>query len=285
MKTANAMQLKARIKARAKEAHVSPQLMLQDYLLERLLERVSLSEYRANVVVKGGMLISSLIGVENRVTKDLDTTVRGFALTHDSAERAFRTICAVEVDDGLSFHFVRTEEIREVDEYPGIRVYVKAVYPPLEVPLSIDVTTGDAITPDAIEYQFPLAFDDYSVSLMAYPVATVLAEKLETVIVRGVANTRPRDYYDIHKILAIRESALDLNELAAALNATAERRGSRDVLDGYRAAMGLVVQDRTMLSRWSRYAKDYSYVGDLSLQRACDDVVSIMDKIKAVARR
>jgi hypothetical protein len=159
------------------------------------------------------------------------------------------------------------------------------VYPPLEVPLSIDVTTGDAITPDAIEYQFPLAFDDYSVSLMTYPVATVLAEKLETVIVRGVANTRPRDYYDIHKILAIRESALDLNELAAALNATAERRGSRDALDGYREVMGLVMQDRTMLSRWSRYAKDYSYVGDLSLQRACDDVVSIMDKIKARARR
>ena len=126
MKTTNAMQLKAKIKNRAKRSGVSPQLLMQDYLLERLLERVSKSQWRDYVVVKGGMLIASFIGVDSRVTKDLDTTIQGFALTHESAERAFREIASIEVDDDIAFEFLRTEDIRETDEYPGIRVFLSA---------------------------------------------------------------------------------------------------------------------------------------------------------------
>lgn len=142
MKTRNAMQLKALINNKAKAADVSPQLMLQNYMLERLIDRISRSSWSDCIIVKGGMLIGSLIGVDRRTTKDLDTTVRGFALTHEKAIEVFGEICEINLDDDLSFELLRTENIREIDEYPGIRVFLRACYNPLAVPLTIDVTTG-----------------------------------------------------------------------------------------------------------------------------------------------
>ena len=150
--------------------------------MERLLERLSRSEWRPNVVVKGGMLISSLVGVASRTTMALDTTARGFDLSHESAESVFRQIVALASDDDWTFEFDRTEDIRETDDYPGIRVHLKALYPPMAVPLAIDATTGDKITPAPIEYRYPLLFDEGSMSLMTYTLETVLAEKLETVV-------------------------------------------------------------------------------------------------------
>lgn len=283
MKTANAMQLKARIKARAKAANVSPQLMLQDYLLERLLERLSLSMWRERFIVKGGMLIGSLIGVESRVTKDLDTTIRGFALTRETAETAFREICAVEVDDDISFEFVRTEVIRETDDYPGIRVFVKANYEPMSVPLSIDVTAGDAITPDAIEYDYLLMFDERAISVMTYPVETVMAEKLETIVTRGVANTRPRDYYDACKLWLTRSQQIDVALLAKALEATCAKRGSTDAISRYGEVLEEVMADERMLGRWNGYARDYSYARDVAFEQCCEIVRHVMDLISTSA--
>lgn len=279
MKTVNAMQLKARIKARAKEAGVSPQLMMQDYLLERLLERISLSDYSDNVVIKGGMLISSLIGISSRVTKDLDTTVRGMELTHENAEKAFSDICGIQVDDDISFSFVRTEDIRDEDDYPGIRVFLKAACEPMNVSLSVDVTTGDAITPGAVRYMYPLVFEERSIALMAYPIETVMAEKLETVISRNIASTRPRDYYDIHMLWKTKRSQIDLATLKSAIEATAAKRKTLELMGEYRAAMARVASDDVMLERWARFAKDYVYASGLSLPQACDDVCEIADWI------
>lgn len=276
MRTANAMQLKARIKARAEEANVSPQLMMQNYLLERLMERISLSEWRDRIVIKDGMLIGSLIGADKRSTKDLDATLRGFELTHESAERAFREIIAVELDDDIVFELVRTEDIREADDYPGIRVFLKANYAPMTVPLTVDVTTGDKITPEAVEYSYPLLFDDRSITCMAYPVETVLAEKLETVISRGVANTRPRDYYDIVMLWRVRRDAIDLATLDAALAATSGKRGSSHAMGSCREVMAEVAADAGMLAGWSAFTRRYSYAEGMGLAEACATVVEVM---------
>lgn len=154
------MQLKALISNKAKAAGVSPQLMLQNYMLERLIDRISRSSWRDCIIVKGGMLIGSLIGVDRRTTKDLDTTVRGFTLTHSKAAEVFGEICAIDAEDDLSFELLRTDDIRETDEYPGIRVFLRACYDPLAVPLTVDVTTGDKITPGAIAYEYPFVFDE-----------------------------------------------------------------------------------------------------------------------------
>lgn len=160
MRMKNAMQLKAHVNNMAKKASIPTQALMQSYLLERLLERLSRSTWRDNIVIKGGVLISSLVGVSSRTTMDLDTTVRGFALTHDSVEKVFRDITAVQVDDDWKFEFDRIEDIRETDDYPGIRVHLKGSYAPMLAPLTIDVTTGDRITPDAVEYSYPLLFGE-----------------------------------------------------------------------------------------------------------------------------
>lgn len=279
MRTKNAMQLKAIIRNKAKEEGVPPQLVMQNYLLERLLERISLSAWRDSVVIKGGMLISSLVGVDKRSTKDLDTTVRGFPLTHENAERAFREIAAVEADDDFEFEFVRTEDIRETDDYQGIRVHLLANYERMSSPVTVDVTTGDRITPEAIEYSYPLMFDDRTLSLMAYPLPTTLAEKLETVISRGVANTRPRDYYDLRTLWFTRKAEVDPAMLGDALAATSEKRGSRAAIGRYREVMAEVASDAAMLDRWAAYARRYPYVGDMTLEEACGTVVAIMEAI------
>ena len=203
MITKNPMQLKAYIKKKAAEKHISAQLVMQNYMLERLLERISLSPYKHNFIIKGGFLVSAIVGLDTRATMDLDTTIKGFTLTHEAILSIFKDVCAVQIDDDVQFEVVGVADIRETDDYPGIRVSLKANYPPISVPLTVDVTTGDMITPREIEYTFSMLFDDRTISVLAYNLETVLAEKLETVLSRNIANTRPRDYYDIYAVTPV----------------------------------------------------------------------------------
>ena len=279
MRTTNAMQLKARVNARAKEAGIPAQMMMQNYLLERLLERLSRSPWRDRVVVKGGMLISSLVGVASRTTMDLDTTVRGFELTHESAEAAFREIIAVEADDDWGFELVRTEDIRETDDYPGVRVHLLANYAPMSVPVTVDVTAGDRITPDAVEYEYRLLFDDGSIMLMAYTLETILAEKLETVVSRGVNSTRPRDYYDIHVLWRLRGSDCDGATLRDALAATCEKRGSAKAMDRWRRVLDEVAQDAAMLALWKKFAKKNPYAAGIAFPDTCRTAKEVMQAV------
>lgn len=276
MKTKNAMQLKARINARAKEAGIPAQSMIQNYLFERLLERLSRSGWRDNVVIKGGMLISSLVGVASRTTMDLDTTVTGFTLTHESAERVFREVATISVEDDWSFEFDRTEDIRETDDYPGIRVRLKAIYPPMSVPLTIDATTGGRITPGPIAYNYPLLFDEGNIRLMSYPLETVLAEKLETVVSRGVTNTRPRDFYDIHLLWRTKGGSCNMSTLRKALEATCAKRGSIERMAQWQSVLDEVAIDRTMLALWDTYAKKNPYAQGIDLLQCCETAGKVL---------
>ena len=217
MITKNPMQLKAFIKNKAAEKHISAQLVMQNYMLERLLERISLSPYKNNFILKGGFLISAIVGLDTRATMDLDTTIKGFTLTHEAIRKIFTEICAIQIADDVQLEVVGISDIRETDDYPGIRVALKANYPPISVPLTVDVTTGDMITPREVEYTFSLLFDDRTISILAYNLETVLAEKLETVLSRNIANTRPRDYYDVHILYALRGADCDKATLRRAL--------------------------------------------------------------------
>ena len=237
MMTKNPMQLKAFIKNKAAEKHISAQLVMQNYMLERLLERISLSPYKNNFILKGGFLISAIVGLDTRATMDLDTTIKGFTLTHEAIRKIFTEICAVQIADDVQFEVVGISDIRETDDYPGIRVALKANYPPISVPLTVDVTTGDMITPREVEYTFSLLFDDRTISILAYNLETVLAEKLETVLSRNIANTRPRDYYDIHILYALRGVECDKATLRRALERTTQKRGSGTILTDYSEIM------------------------------------------------
>lgn len=279
MRTRNAMQLKALVKNKAKESGVSAQLMLQNYMLERLLERISLSEYRHQIIIKGGVLIASLIGSDKRTTMDLDTTVRGFSLSHENAREAFMRICEIDTGDGVEFELLRIEDIREQDDYPGLRVSLKANYPPLSVPLTVDVTTGDKITPEAIRYSYPLLFEDRSIEVMAYNVETVLAEKLETILSRGTANTRPRDYYDVHMMIRLQGDRCDFAVLHDAFEHTATKRGSLYTMVEYPGILSEIRADETMQAQWDKYTRKFSYADGISFGEACDTVLEVMGRL------
>lgn len=279
MITTNPMQLKAFIKKKAAEKHISSQLVLQNYMLERLLERISCSSFKNNFIIKGGFLISSIVGLDTRATMDLDTTIQGFTLTHEAIYSIFTEICAIQLVDNVQFEVVGITDIRKTDDYPGIRVALKANYLPISVPLTVDVTTGDMITPHEVEYTFPLLFDDRSISILAYNLETVLAEKLETVLSRNVANTRPRDYYDIHVLYSLRGTQCCKSTLRQALERTTYKRGSSIILTEYQEIIKEISESIVLCRLWEKYSREYEYAHGISFEDTCNTIRMIMDVI------
>lgn len=275
----NAMQLKAVMKNIAREKHISAQLVMQNYMLERLLERISVSKYRQNFVLKGGFLIAAMVGLDTRATMDMDATIKGLPVNKQTIQEIFEEICKIELADDVVFHFRSIGEIREGDEYAGYRVALSADYPPMTIPLKLDITTGDEITPKEVTYQFKLLLEDRSISVLAYNLETVMAEKLETVISRGDQNTRPRDYYDIYILTKLQYSNIDIGTLKAALGATVEKRGSKKVLKDYHKIMDTVKNSEIMQKQWDNYRKDFEYASDIAFGDVCDVVVEIMNNL------
>jgi predicted nucleotidyltransferase component of viral defense system len=252
---------------------------MQNYVLERLLERVSLSEYKHNFVLKGGFLISSIVGLDTRATMDLDTTIKGFDLTHESIREIFDEVVKVHIKDDVVFEVIGTADISEGDDYPGIRVNLKANYPPISVPLTVDVTAGDKITPREIEYTFSLMFDERSISIMAYNLETILAEKLETVVSRGIANTRPRAFYDIFILWKPRGDEINLDTLKNALAKTSEKRGSARVMSRYDSILSDVFASEQMQGFWKKYQSEFDYAADISFDAAVGTAKEIMSAL------
>ncbi len=275
----NAMQLKAIIKNIAKEKHISAQLVMQNFMLERLLERISISKYQKNFILKGGFLIAAMVGLDTRATMDMDATIKGLPVNDKTVREMFEDICKIELDDDVLFSFRSIGEIREGDEYTGYRVSLFANYPPMAVPLKLDITTGDKITPKEIEYRFKLLLEDRSISVLAYNLETIMAEKLETVISRGDQNTRPRDYYDIFILDKLQCPNIEPNALKDALNATVEKRGSKAVVQDYRRIMDTVRNSEIMQKQWDNYQKDFEYALGITFEDICDTVVGLMDEM------
>ena len=248
-------------------------------MLERFLERVSLSSYRENFIIKGGFLIASMVGLDTRTTMDMDATIKGYPVNEETIQNMIMEILTVQVDDSISFEFKSIGEIREGDEYTGYRVALTANYEKMAVPLKLDITTGDKITPREIEYEYKLMLEDRSISVLAYNLPTILAEKLETVISRGDQNTRPRDYYDIFILTKLQSENVDLALLKDALRATTEKRGSVEVIKHYREIMQVVRNSPVMNRQWGDYRKDFDYAAGIEFKETCDAVISIMDKI------
>lgn len=270
------MQLKAIIKNLAREKHISAQLVMQNFMLERLLERISVSKYQQNFILKGGFLIAAMVGLDTRATMDMDATIKGLPVNEQTVREMFGEICKVELDDDVLFRFRSIGEIREGDEYTGYRVSLSANYPPMAVPLKLDITTGDRITPKEIEYRFKLLLEDRSISVLAYNLETIMAEKLETVISRGDQNTRPRDYYDIYILAKLQYSNINFDRLKDALSATTEKRGSSIVVKDYRRIVNAVKNSEVMQQQWNNYQKDFDYAIDILFEDVCDVVVKLM---------
>ncbi len=275
----NAMQLKGLVKNIAKEKKISAQLVLQNYMLERFLERISLSSYRDNFIIKGGFLIASMVGLDSRATMDMDATIKGYPVNEETIRKMIEEVMTISVNDNITFMFRSIGEIREGDEYTGYRVALDAVYEKMAVPLKLDITTGDKITPKEIEYDYRLMFEDRTIRVLAYNLPTILAEKLETVISRGDQNTRPRDYYDIYILTKLQSDNISLDSLRLALRATAERRGSVEIIKQYRIIMQVVKSSDVMNYQWNNYRENFEYADGIEFEETCDVVLAIMDKL------
>lgn len=275
----NAMQLKAIIKNISKSKNISAQIIMQNYMLERLLERISLSPYRSNFILKGGFLIAAIVGLETRATMDMDTTLRGLPLTGETITKIFEEIFHIPVNDGVTFSIKRTEEIRESAGYAGLRVTLEALYPPMAVPLKIDITAGDKITPKEIIYEFKLLLEPRSIKVLAYNLETIIAEKLETVISRGDLNTRPRDYYDIYIIRQLQWQNVEPDSLSDALRTTAQNRGTLSIINRYAEILPTIEKSDIMNKYWSDYQTQFDYAKDIRFEDICLKIKDILDNI------
>lgn len=265
----SATAVKAKIKNKAGGNSDKSQIMLRIYLMERLLERVSLSKYRDNFVLKGGLLVSSLVGVDMRSTMDVDTTVKSLPLNKESAQRILEEIMAIDIEDGVAFRITKVQDIMEGHEYEGVRFMIECTMDKLKQTIKIDISTGDEITPRAIAYKLPLIIEDRSIDLWAYNLETLLAEKLETIMVRAEANTRMRDFYDIHVLLKQEVVTVDRAILKNAFYATCKRRESTEQIATIDDVINKIADDGVMRQQWNNYRKTNYYVGNLEW----DDVI------------
>lgn len=274
----NAMQLKAIIKNIAKEKNISAQLVMQNYMMERLLERISLSSYQDHYILKGGFLIAAMVGLDTRATMDMDATIKGIPVSEQSVKNMFLEICKMKLQDDVVFSFLSISEIREGHEYGGYRVALSANFQPMAVPLKLDITSGDKITPREIKYEFKLMLEDRSIRVLAYNLETILAEKLETIISRSDQNTRPRDFYDVYVLQKLQSHNIDIKILREAIVATSEKRNSLQIIKNYKNIIEIIRGSNAMNQRWKSYQKDYDYAKDIDYEDVCDAVLEIADK-------
>jgi predicted nucleotidyltransferase component of viral defense system len=270
-----AMRLKARMKQIAQEDHLSAQVVLQNFMLERLLERISLSQYKDKLILKGGMLIAAVVGLNSRATMDMDATLREYPLTEESILAAFSEICAIRLDDEVIFTQQNITSIRDDDEYGGYRVALHASFETIQTPLKVDITTGDRMTPGPVLYRFHSHFEDKTIEVWAYNLETILAEKVETIVRRGIFNTRPRDFYDVYIILKTQRAKITGDIYYAALDATAEKRQSSGALQQKKEVLRAIQSDLVMRQRWERYCRENVYANGIDF----DDVIQVLQDL------
>ena len=273
--SSKSMAFKAKINNYAKKNHLPAQVVLQNFMFERFLERLSKSEYKDKFVIKGGMLISALVGLDTRATMDLDTTLRKLELTEEKVKEAVGKISDIDLSDGISFRINSVSPIRKDDIYGGYRVKMEALFEEMITPLSVDVSTGDIITPEAVEYEIGGIMDDsVRIKLWGYNIETALAEKVETILSRDVLNMRSRDYYDVY--ILVNGQEYNLKTFRNALRATAEHRGSWERIANWEPILDRLVINNDLQNLWGKYRREFYYAKDISFEETIEAVRKLL---------
>lgn len=273
-------QIKGRIKSVAKQNNADARTLMRIYMMERFLERLAQSEYRDNFIIKGGILVTAMIGVAHRSTMDIDTSMKNLNLSAEDALRVVNQVKDIDLDDGVSFEVKDVSNIMDEMEYPGIRVTMNANVGRLITPLKIDISTGDVITPRAIEFNYDLLLEDRSISLWSYNLETVLAEKLQTVLARGILNTRMRDFYDIRMLLDTYEDKVNKAVLKDAFAATCKKRGTDHLQEQAEEIIKIIEADEQLQVLWRAYQKKYLYAAEIDYVSVISGVRKLMDWIR-----
>lgn len=271
----SAIQLKAKVRNLSGGDSVKAQTLIRNYMMERFLERCSVSKYRDCFILKGGMFVASYVGIDTRATMDIDATVQSLPLTLDNVSNVIREIISISIEDGITFEITSAKEIMEEHEYPGLRFMLDGFLDHMRQPIKIDISAGDIVTPRAIEYQYTLMFEDRTISVLAYNIETVLAEKMETILSRAEANTRMRDFYDIYVLLKEKRGSIHENVLREAFSETCRRRNSSNIIAATESILESVGISTTMRKQWNNYCTSSFYVGNLRWQEAVNSVYDL----------
>ena len=268
----SATQLKDLIRNLSRKKSADAQILMRNYMMKRFLERISISKYQDKFILKGGMLVAAMVGLDARATMDIDATIKGVDVNLEEVENIIADIVSVPLEDGVTFRIKQVSEIMDEAEYPGVRVGMETEFDGVRTPLKIDISTGDVITPKEMQYNFKLMLEDRSIEVWAYNLETVMAEKLETVISRNITNTRMRDFYDIHILLNLYGNMLDTKILGEALQATARKRETEYHLKDAEKIFEEVQEDSGMEKLWKVYQKKFSYAADISWKMVMESV-------------
>lgn len=274
----NANSFKAKIKNMAKDRGIPAQQLQQNFLIEQVLKLIAKSSYKDSFIVKGGYLIGQLIGLDKRTTMDLDVTLKGTTLSQENLITIFEEILS-DSDDVFSFEVDKLEPIRQDDEYGGFSLKLNATFDTLREVVFIDITTGDKITPREFTYSMPSLFANETIEVWTYNLETVLAEKLETIISRGVTSTRPRDRYDLFTLYHIRKDEINFDVLREALANTVEKRGSKEAIDIWESQLNSIETDEYQKQLWTRYQRQFKYAQDISFEKSVQIVRELMTTI------
>lgn len=273
-------QLKDKVRNISHGDNQTAQMLIRNFIMERFLERVSISPYRNNFILKGGMLVASLVGIDTRATMDIDSTLKAMPLNKEDAVRIVNEIIRIHVEDGISFEIVKAAEIMADFEYPGVRMVLEARLDRLKQRIKIDLSTDDVITPSAIRYSYRLMFEDRSIELMTYTPETLLTEKIQTILARGITTTRMRDYYDVYEIVVGNKVSIDKEMLAEAFTATCMKRKTIFGSEQIEKIVNEISADEGLSNLWNLYKNDNFYVGDIKWTVVCEAVCAyIRDNI------
>ena len=273
MKTAE--QIKGAIRNISKEKGVNPNSLLQMCLFEGILEKLSKSKYRENFILKGGLLISSLIGVDVRSTMDMDTTIKGIPVNEETITRIINEILDIEIDIEISYKLIKLTPIRNADVYEDFSASIECKFGKINARLNIDITTGDVITPREIKYSYSKILEEGTIPIITYTIETILAEKFETISSRNITTTRARDFYDLYMIYNMYNNKINQEILGEAIVKTARQRGSLKAIRQYKEIVELFKINRTIKNIWDRYAKNNLYTKDIKFS----DTVEVYEKI------
>ena len=273
-------QIKGRIKNIAKSNKADARILIRIYMMERFLERIANSVYAENFILKGGILITSLVGVSMRSTMDIDTSIRGFTLSQEEVLRIVKEISEIDLEDGVTFSVKSVSGIMDEMDYPGIRLALAACMDVMVTPIKIDSPTGHVITSEAVEYDYKLMLEERSIHVWSYNLETILAEKLQTVMSRGILNTRMRDYYDIYTLMLRYENDIGRDTLKQAFDATCKKRGTTDLTTQGAQIFDIVMNDRELHSLWNAYQKKFIYAGDIAFEAVMKKAINLYEIIR-----
>ena len=271
--------LKGKIKSFSEKNNLKAQEVLQMYFFERFLTRLEKSRYRVNFIIKGGFLISSIIGIQNRTTMDIDTTIKGLPVKEEIIKEIILKILSIEVNDGIEFVLGKIENIREISEYENYRLHLTANFEKIKNPLKIDITTGDVIIPSEIEYSYETIFKE-KLNILVYSLETLIAEKYETIIKRNITTTRLRDFYDIYMIFKLKNDKIDVNNLKQAIWETAKNRNSMEEISESKEILEDVKNDEYLNKQWNIYKKENKYVDNIQFS----EILKLLNKIADIVQ-